>query len=134
MASHKAPFPLLLVLILLATTTLFLLANAAAPPILGAPREIKNVKNNTEVQELGRFCVQEYNKRLQQSKGPNTGAGLLSFSEVMAAKSQVVAGTKYYLTISAVASGAAKKYDAVAVVVPWRHSRELISFAPSTAH
>lgn len=130
MAAHSSPFPLLL----LAITTLFLLANAAAPPILGAPREIKNVKNNTEVQELGRFCVQEYNKRLQQSKGPNAGARLLSFSEVVAAKSQVVAGTKYYLTISAVAGGAAKKYDAVAVVVPWRHSRELMSFAPSTAH
>ncbi|XP_031093673.1 cysteine proteinase inhibitor B-like [Ipomoea triloba] len=117
--------------------TLFLLLSAsssaqvnAAGRKVGGWTEVKDVKNNEEVQELGRYCVREYNRVLQEKQG---GGELLSFSEVVKAETQVVSGIKYYLKISATTSsgGARRIYDAVVVVTPWAHSRELIDFEPN---
>lgn len=97
---------------------------------LGGRTEIKDVKTNEEVQQLGRYCVAEYNKGLKEKQQGT--AGLLSFSEVIKAEEQVVAGIKYYLRISASTSGGgANTFDAEVVVKPWAKSKELLSFAPA---
>lgn len=97
-----------------------------ANAIPGGRKKISDVKSNQEIQELGRFSVDEYN-RLQKG-----GDGGLKFSQVVAAESQVVAGTKYYLKIEAVSkSGARKVFDAEVVVKSWVHSKQLLGFKPS---
>ncbi|XP_019165816.1 PREDICTED: cysteine proteinase inhibitor B-like [Ipomoea nil] len=121
--------PLLTLFLLVSSASSSAQANAAGRKV-GGRTEVKDVKNNEEVQELGRYCVREYNKVLQEKQG---GGGLLSFSEVVKAETQVVSGFKYYLKISAASSGGARRiYDAVVVVKPWAaDSRELLDFAPS---
>ncbi|MTV28854.1 hypothetical protein FTX61_26290, partial [Nitriliruptoraceae bacterium ZYF776] len=106
--------------------TLFILTSA----IPGGRTKIQNVKTNKEIQDLGKYSVDEYN-RLQRSQ--KTGDGDLKFSQVVAAESQVVAGTKYYLKIEAVSnSGVKKVFDAEVVVQPWKQqSKQLLNFKPS---
>ncbi|OVA08658.1 Proteinase inhibitor I25 [Macleaya cordata] len=100
---------------------------------LGGKTEIKDVETNKEIQELGSFSVNEYNLKFKREKGTS-----LTFSEVVKAEEQVVAGTKYFLKISAVQNGDVgenKMFDAVVVVKPWVHpSNELLSFDPSTTN
>ncbi|CAN4090791.1 unnamed protein product [Withania somnifera] len=105
---------------------MFTLSNA-----LGGRTQIKDVKTNKEIQDLGKYCVEEHNRHLQQ-KDSN---GLLSFSRVVEAEKQVVSGIKYYLKISAItaSSGAPKMFDAVLVVKPWEMKKELLIFSPSPA-
>ncbi|KAL2463403.1 Cysteine proteinase inhibitor 2 [Forsythia ovata] len=100
--------------------------------MVGGRTEVKDVKNNKEVQDLGRYCVEQYNSKQKHSSA--NGSKLLSFSQVVKAEKQVVSGIKYYLKISAATSGVGvpKIFDAVVVVKPWVHSKELIKFAPST--
>ncbi|KAL0382867.1 UNVERIFIED_CONTAM: Cysteine proteinase inhibitor B [Sesamum calycinum] len=97
---------------------------------VGGRTQVKNVEQNQEIQELGRYCVREYNHQLQLK--PNASTALV-FSQVVAAETQVVSGIKYYLKISAVTSDGApaRTFDAVVVVKPWVHSKELLNFAPS---
>ncbi|KAL5997241.1 hypothetical protein ACLOJK_008171 [Asimina triloba] len=99
----------------------------AKPPqekaVLGGREKVPDVESNTEVQSLGRFCVDEYNKK--QAKGA------LRFRRVFEAERQVVSGMKYYLKIEAEARGVKKEYDAVVVVKAWLHSREMLSFEPA---
>lgn len=101
---------------------------------MGGKTEIPDVKTNTEVQELGRFSVEEYNRslRLWRKPGVHDGAGeRLEFREVMEAQRQVVSGIKYYLKISATQNGEERMFDSVVVVKPWLHSKQLLNFAPS---
>ncbi|XP_019161481.1 PREDICTED: cysteine proteinase inhibitor B-like [Ipomoea nil] len=101
--------------------------------VVGGRTEIEGVKGNQEVQELGRYCVDEYNINING----NGGDGGLRFSEVLAAERQVVAGIKYYLKISAVAvsTGVPHTFDAQVVVKPWlQNSKHLLSFAPSSSY
>nr|GEY61840.1 cysteine proteinase inhibitor B [Tanacetum cinerariifolium] len=90
----------------------------------GGRTKIKDVKNNQEVQELGKYCVEENNRKV--------GSNGLKFVEVVKAESQVVSGTKYYLTIQAVSSIGCENslLDAEIVVKPWVHSNELLTFRP----
>ncbi|XP_021612988.1 cysteine proteinase inhibitor B [Manihot esculenta] len=67
--------------------------------IPGGISPVQDVKNNKEVQDLGRFCVEEFNRQLLQHS--NGGGERLVFSEVVDALEQVVAGVKYYLKIAA---------------------------------
>ncbi|KVH90918.1 cysteine proteinase inhibitor B-like [Cynara cardunculus var. scolymus] len=99
--------------------------------IPGGRTKIEDVKTNKEVQELGSYSVDEYNKLQRSQKG---GAGDLKFSKVVSAESQVVSGIKYYLKIEAVSkSGVSKIFDAEVVVKPWMHSKQLLNFKPSPA-
>ncbi|EYU28504.1 hypothetical protein ABFS82_07G079500 [Erythranthe guttata] len=125
MAKHTAVLMILLPLLVMAVFA------AAIGGKVGGRTEVKNVKANKDVQDLGRYCVQEYNRQLQQKAN---GTKLLVFSQVVAAETQVVSGIKYYLKISAATrgGGAAKSFEAVIVVKPWIHSKELVNFAPST--
>ncbi|KAG6420312.1 hypothetical protein SASPL_116836 [Salvia splendens] len=90
--------------------------------------QVKNVRENKEVQELGRYCVREYNDHKAN------GEKLLVFSQVLEAETQVVSGIKYYLKISAATLGGGaphQTFDAVVVVKPWLHNKDLVHFAPS---
>ncbi|KAH7670497.1 cystatin-C protein [Dioscorea alata] len=121
MASRLAPVVLVLVLCAIAAS--------ATASIVGGRTEIKNVKSNKMVQSLGKFAVEEYNKGV---KGGSNAAALVSFSSVISAESQVVAGTKYYLKIAAEDSHHARKlFDAEVVVKPWLKSQQLLSFKPA---
>lgn len=132
----KLTTPLLLLLVVL--TAVFCSPAAAIGGKVGGRTELKNVKANKEVQELGRYCVQEYNRQLQQKANGSSSAAtkLLVFSQVVGAETQVVSGIKYYLKISAATRGggeAARTFEAVVVVKPWVHnSKQLLNFAPSS--
>ncbi|KAL9232741.1 hypothetical protein vseg_007812 [Gypsophila vaccaria] len=99
--------------------------------------EVKDVKNNKEVQELGKFSVQEYNNNLLDNPIRDVvgRAGPLRFIEVVEAQRQVVAGLKYYLKVVAMQShdsGPRKTtFDAVVVVKPWVESKQLVHFGPT---
>ncbi|KAJ4810083.1 Cysteine proteinase inhibitor [Rhynchospora pubera] len=101
---------------------------------VGGRSEVKDVESNKDVQELGRFAVQEYNCQLQENH--TTKEELLSFSKVVEAQRQVVAGLKYYMRVVTTVSHAEPEghgkrvYDAVVVVKPWLGSRVLVSFEP----
>ncbi|KAK4341506.1 hypothetical protein RND71_040007 [Anisodus tanguticus] len=96
---------------------------------LGGRTQIKDVKTNKEIQDLGKYCVEEYNRNLQKQNNNN---GLLSFSQVVEAEKQVVSGIKYYLKISATtSSGAPKMFDAVLVVKAWEKKKQLLNFSPT---
>ncbi|TQD87118.1 hypothetical protein C1H46_027337 [Malus baccata] len=96
--------------------------------MVGGRKEIENVKTNKEVQELGRFSVEEYNR--QRGTQKVDGGGELQFLEVVEAQSQVVSGIKYYLKVSAVRNGVHMLFDSEVVVKPWLRSKQLLNFAP----
>ncbi|PON33441.1 Cystatin [Parasponia andersonii] len=121
----------------LAIVLSLLFAAAYGGALVGGRTAIKDVKTNKEVQELGRFSVEEYNRsqiRRGRRPGNDAGAGDLRFSQVVEAEKQVVSGIKYYLKVLAVAkTGERRIFDSVVVVKPWLHdSKELLGFTPST--
>ncbi|KAK8478922.1 hypothetical protein V6N13_093272 [Hibiscus sabdariffa] len=99
--------------------------------MVGGRTQVTDVKTNKEVQELGRFAVEEYNRnhRIQQRR-----SGELVFSQVIEAETQVVSGIKYYLRIEAAENKLSncKTFESVVVVKPWLRSKELLHFSPST--
>ncbi|KAI3937761.1 hypothetical protein MKW92_030966 [Papaver armeniacum] len=95
---------------------------------VGGKTEIKDVKTNQVVQDLGKYSVTQYN--LKFKKGDK---GSLTFKEVVKAQSQVVSGVQYFLKVSAIQNGKPKLYDAVVVVKAWQKpSNLLVSFNPSS--
>ncbi|GMH28286.1 hypothetical protein Nepgr_030129 [Nepenthes gracilis] len=114
---------------------------AAERGIVGGRMKIRDVTANEEVQDLGRFSVEQFNKILQESRrshlrnyhqGGGSG-GPLEFEAVVEAEKQLVSGLKYYLKIDAKQGRFTKTFDAVVVVKAWLNSKELLSFAPSPA-
>lgn len=105
--------------------------------MVGGKTEIPDVEANTEVQELGRFAVEEYNRnlglwRIQAPGDGGAGEGeRVEFREVVKGQRQVVAGIKYYLKISATQNRNQRMFDSVVVVKPWLRSKQLLNFAPS---
>ncbi|KAF0916481.1 hypothetical protein E2562_007565 [Oryza meyeriana var. granulata] len=103
---------------------------------VGGRTEVRDVEGDREVQELGRFSVEEHNRRRRDCCGRDVR---LEFGRVVAAQRQVVSGLKYYLRVVAAEEGAAKNgaggeprvFDAVVVVKPWLESRTLLTFAPA---
>ncbi|WJX33395.1 hypothetical protein P8452_21607 [Trifolium repens] len=117
---------------ILITTLLCILSTASCGRItVGAKTEITDVMTNKEVQEIGRFAVEEYNYKQSLNNG---GDGeTLKFVEVVEAEKQVVAGMKYYLNISAVDhNGVRKMFTSVVVVKPWLKYKKLLHFGPSS--
>ncbi|WCJ26347.1 Cysteine proteinase inhibitor 2 [Euphorbia peplus] len=94
---------------------------------VGGRTKISDVKTNNEVQELGKFCVEEFNKLSSSGGGPEG----LKFSEVVEAETQIVSGVKYYMKIEANNGSLVKVFDSVVLVKPWLHSRHLVAFNPS---
>ncbi|KQK11176.1 cysteine proteinase inhibitor 4 [Brachypodium distachyon] len=109
---------------------------------VGARTEVRDVEGNREVQELGRYSVDEHNRRREDD-------GRLEFGRVVSAQRQVVSGLKYYLRVAAAelpqqqqeeginnnnkAVEGERVFDAVVVVKPWLDSRALLRFAPAHA-
>lgn len=106
---------------------LSVLVTASHGRLVGGKTEIRDVRTNKEVQELGSFAVEEFNLRQRRKEGGEE----LVFMEVVEAQQQVVSGIKYYLKISASQNGAKRMFDSVVVVKPWLKSRQLLNFAPS---
>ncbi|XP_057486579.1 cysteine proteinase inhibitor B-like [Actinidia eriantha] len=103
--------------------------STAVGGMVGGRTKVKDVKSNEEVQGLGKYSVEQYNRQKKKSNG-----GDLSFGAVLEAEKQVVSGIKYYLKISAATrDGVPKTFDAVVVVKPWAHSKMLLNFNPSSA-
>ncbi|XP_010673372.2 cysteine proteinase inhibitor 2 [Beta vulgaris subsp. vulgaris] len=108
--------------------------------MVGTKKEITDVNTNKEVQELGKFSVEEYNREiLNMQQSPLRSVGLgdtngpLNFVKVVEAQKQVVAGLKYYLKVEAMQDGVSRIFDAVVVVKPWVHeSKKLLNFGPSS--
>lgn len=121
----------LLLLVILFSGLIVSTSSAYSGRMVGARTEVQDVETNKEVQDLGLFSVDEYNRRLALR-----GARLLTFSRVAAAQRQVVSGIKYYLQVVAAVKGTGEEgqqhrtFDAVVIVKPWLSSRSLVSFAP----
>ncbi|CAI0453173.1 unnamed protein product [Linum tenue] len=100
--------------------------------LVGARSEVKDVRTNREIQELGRFSVAEFNFQQRQKQRIR----LLMFDEVVEAERQVVSGIKYYLKIQTTHSDSnrVQVYDAVVVVKPWLDHRQLVHFTPSPSY
>ncbi|CAJ1938773.1 unnamed protein product [Sphenostylis stenocarpa] len=102
---------------------------------VGGKTEIADVKTNKDVQDLGRFSVEEHNRKVREERGEAAAvAEKVEFVEVVEAQQQVVSGIKYYLKISATQSdgGNSRIFDSVVVVKPWFRSKQLLNFDPST--
>ncbi|RZB49991.1 Kinesin-like protein KIN-12B isoform F [Glycine soja] len=116
-------------------TLLSVLSSASCARMVGGKTEIPEVRKNRQVQELGRFAVEEYNLGLKLLKNNNVDNGReqLNFSAVVEAQQQVVSGMKYYLKISATHNGVHEMFNSVVVVKPWLHSKQLLHFAPASS-
>ncbi|KAM3267296.1 hypothetical protein P3S67_032468 [Capsicum chacoense] len=118
--------------------TLFIITSFSSTPSkilarkVGGKTPIKDVKTNKKIQELGKYCVEEYNKSLRKYKQimQDDNIELLSFVEVVEAETQVVSGIKYYLKISAFSFGIPKIFNAELVVKSWENKKELVHFSP----
>ncbi|CAB4275645.1 unnamed protein product [Prunus armeniaca] len=99
--------------------------------LVGGYQPIKNI-SDPHVKEIAEFAVSEYNKQAQ-------GKNKLVFQSVIRGETQVVAGIKYRLVISAknessavsnptAAAAAGDNYEAVVWEKSWEHFRQLISF------
>ncbi|KAL8204650.1 hypothetical protein R6Q57_010273 [Mikania cordata] len=108
-------------------TIMILISNFAAAGMLGGRTKVADVETNKEIQAMGRYSVEEYN-RLRRSEED------LTFSRVVEAEQQVVAGMKYYLKIETVSKGGGdpKVFEAVVEIKPWLRSKKLLKFSPSS--
>ncbi|KAF8086965.1 hypothetical protein N665_0607s0025 [Sinapis alba] len=105
--------------------------------VLGGKSDVPNVQSNMEIQELGRFCVEQFNL-MEESEQGNAASiadtavlNPLNFSRVLSAQKQVVAGLKYDLRIEVTQpDGTSRMFDSVVVIQPWLHSKKLLGFTP----
>ncbi|PWA37584.1 cystatin [Artemisia annua] len=81
-------------------------------------KPIQNV-NDPIVVDIGKFAVDEHNKEEHMS---------LKFEKVVKGETQVVAGTKYSLTIMAADNNVEHNYVVVVWDKPWQKFRLLSSF------
>ncbi|KAE8689549.1 Cysteine proteinase inhibitor 6 [Hibiscus syriacus] len=87
--------------------------------IPGGVRPSGGSQNSAEVENLGRFAVDEHNKKEN---------GVVEFVRVVKAAEQVVAGTLHHLTVEAIDAGKKKLYEAKVWVKPWMNFKELQEF------
>ncbi|KAL9670717.1 hypothetical protein QQ045_008275 [Rhodiola kirilowii] len=100
--------------------------------MVGGRSDVKDVAANQEVQELGRFVVEEYKRTTSLGKKEGEEVKGLKFAEVVEAEKQVVSGLKYYLKVAVVdKDGERRLFDSVVVVKPWERSKQLVRFEPS---
>jgi hypothetical protein len=118
---------------------------------IGGIRDIPDVEHKKEIQDLGRFAVDEYNKqqvcvcictifwfRFRHYCNALDSEGFLgfmqnvgiSFSKVVKAQEQVVSGLLYYLTIKTKDGSKTKLYAAKIWVKPWEKFKQLQEFKP----
>ncbi|KAJ9187054.1 hypothetical protein P3X46_002550 [Hevea brasiliensis] len=121
---------LLLLHIHLLLSAFLLVSVSARGGLIGGLQPVEDVKSNQEVQEIGRFSVEEFNKQLRNQ---GNGGEELIFSEVVEAQMQVVKGIMYYLKIEATTTRSRETgiYDSKVATQPWLHQRKLVRFQPS---
>ncbi|GAB2295662.1 hypothetical protein Dimus_029816 [Dionaea muscipula] len=102
---------------------------------MGGRKEMDDARSNKEIEELGRFCVDEYNKNQRNKQSRRQGGDgapiPLEFESVVTAEKQVEAGIKYYLTINAKEGDTVKEFTAEVVDYPARNKKELLNFSPA---
>jgi len=103
---------------------LLLYHSSGAVAMLGGIKEVGNVSNSLEMDELAKFAVDEHN-------GRENSLDTLSFSKLVSARTQVVQGTMYYLTIEVQEDGNPKLYEAKVWVKPWENFKKLEEFKPA---
>ncbi|XP_071719756.1 cysteine proteinase inhibitor B-like [Rutidosis leptorrhynchoides] len=115
-------------------TIVVLISSFVSDAIVGGRTKVDDVDTDKEIQAIGKYSVQEYNRlRRSGSQEINDDVGELKFLKVVEAEKQVVAGMKYYLKIEGVSNdGDVKVFEAVVVVKPWLRSKQLVKFAPSS--
>ncbi|PAN27976.1 hypothetical protein PAHAL_5G121900 [Panicum hallii] len=96
-------------------------AMADRGPLVGGVTDVPQNDNDIHLQELARFAVDEHNKKAN---------ALLGFEKLVKAKTQVVAGTMYYLTVEAKDGETKKLYEAKVWEKPWENFKELQEFKP----
>lgn len=89
--------------------------------LVGGIQDVPENENDLHLQELARFAVDEHNKKAN---------ALLGFEKLVKAKTQVVAGTMYYLTIEVKDGEVKKLYEAKVWEKPWEKFKELQEFKP----
>uniref|UniRef100_A0A0C9RYG9 Cysteine proteinase inhibitor n=1 Tax=Wollemia nobilis TaxID=56998 RepID=A0A0C9RYG9_9CONI len=97
---------------------------AEAMAFVGGKKDVQGFENSIDIEEVGRFAVHEHNK--QQNND-------LSFSRVVKAQEQVVAGTMYHLTVETQAkegNDQPQLYEAKVWVKPWENFKKLEGFKP----
>lgn len=120
--------PLLVFIVL----SMFLVSASGYGRMVGGRSEVRDVKTNEEVQELGRFSVKEFNMQQRRQGNGGGGVGELKFYKVVEAQKQVVSGIKYCLKVVATTqNGEAQMFDSIVVVQPWLDSKKLLNFEPS---
>ncbi|KAF4346459.1 cysteine proteinase inhibitor 12 [Cannabis sativa] len=104
------------------TITFFLLLShlfQSSMATLGGVRESQSCQNSNDLQDLGRFAVEEHNKKEN---------AMIEFARVVKSEEQVVAGTLHHLTLEAIEAGQKKIYKAKVWVKPWLNFKELQEF------
>ncbi|WVZ60401.1 hypothetical protein U9M48_010428 [Paspalum notatum var. saurae] len=94
---------------------------ADGEPKMGGVTDVPPNENDLHLQELARFAVDEHN---------NKANALLGYEKLVKAKTQVVAGTMYYLTIEVKDGEAKKLYEAKVWEKPWENFKALQEFKP----
>ncbi|PWZ10303.1 Cystatin-1 [Zea mays] len=89
--------------------------------LVGGIQDVPGNENDLHLQELARFAVDEHNKKAN---------ALLGFEKLVKAKTQVVAGTMYYLTIEVKDGEVKKLYEAKVWEKPWENLKGLQEFKP----
>ncbi|XP_078445320.1 cysteine proteinase inhibitor-like [Wolffia australiana] len=90
----------------------------------GVGPALSGAENSLEIDQLGRFAVEEFNKHEN---------GLLEFSRVVTARKQVVSGIMHHLSIEVKEGSEKKLYDAKILVQEWLNLKKLHEFKPSAA-
>ncbi|KAJ1407945.1 Proteinase inhibitor I25, cystatin, conserved site [Sesbania bispinosa] len=88
----------------------------------GGITPVDGSQNNDTIISLGRFAVNEHNKKEVMQNA------VLEFVKVVNAKEQVVAGMMYYITLEAKDGERKKVYEAKVWVKPWLNFKELQEF------
>jgi len=89
--------------------------------LAGGIKDVPANENDLHLQELARFAVEEHNKKAN---------ALLGYEKLVKAKTQVVAGTMYYLTVEVKDGEVKKLYEAKVWEKPWENFKELQEFKP----
>nr|CAB3478603.1 unnamed protein product [Digitaria exilis] len=89
--------------------------------LAGGVTDVPQNDNDLHLQELARFAVDEHNKKAN---------ALLGYEKLVKAKTQVVAGTMYYLTIEVKDGDTKKLYEAKVWEKPWENFKEVQEFKP----
>nr|P31726.1 RecName: Full=Cystatin-1; AltName: Full=Corn kernel cysteine proteinase inhibitor; AltName: Full=Cystatin I; Flags: Precursor [Zea mays]BAA01472.1 corn cystatin I [Zea mays] len=89
--------------------------------LAGGIKDVPANENDLQLQELARFAVNEHNQKAN---------ALLGFEKLVKAKTQVVAGTMYYLTIEVKDGEVKKLYEAKVWEKPWENFKQLQEFKP----